>query len=252
MNWNKLKQAGGYSLLELVVVIVLIAILASIAMGQLKHSAETARLEQTRAEMGRLATAIVGDASLVSAGNRTDFGYVGDVGSLPGNLDALVSNPGYATWKGPYIRDAFSSGTGTVPTEFKFDAWGKPYVYSGAIIISSTGSGTTITRQLANSTAELLSNSVTLTILNINDVPPGPVYVDSVDVILNYPNGTGGMTAAVTHPAPNGSAAFTGIPVGRHSLYVVYLPTADTLRRMVTIDPNKNFYAEVTFHEKYW
>ncbi len=252
MNWNKLNKAGGYSLIELVVVIILISILATIAMSKLKHSVDTARVEETRAEMDRLARAIVGDPSLVSEGNRTDFGYVGDIGAMPSNLNALVTNPGYATWKGPYIRDAFYSSTSSNPSEYRYDAWGKAYSYTGSNVITSTGSGSSITRQLAPSTSTLISNTVTLTILDISNVPPGPVYADSVLVTLTYPNGSGGTTMASAHPSADGSISFSGIPMGRQWLNVIYTPGGDTLKRQVTVNPGESFYTEMVFHEKYW
>jgi prepilin-type N-terminal cleavage/methylation domain-containing protein len=252
MNWNKLNTSFGYSLIELVVVIVLIAILASIAVSGLKHSVETARVEETRSEMDRLAKAIVGDPSLVSGGNRTDFGYVGDVGALPSNLNALVTNPGYATWNGPYVRDAFYSSTSSNPAEYRYDAWGKAYTYTGTNVISSTGSGSSLTRQLAPSVSDLISNTVTLTILDISNVPPGPTYADSVLVTLTYPNGAGGTTTATAHPSSGGSVSFSGVPMGRQMLNVIYTPEGDTLKRQVTVNPGESFYTEMVFHEKYW
>ena len=69
-----------------------------------------ARTETTIARMDMLARAIAGDPNLISGGVRSDFGYVGDVGALPSNLDQLVTNPGYSTWGGPYVRDEYSAG----------------------------------------------------------------------------------------------------------------------------------------------
>ena len=96
----------GYTLIEMVLVIVIIGILASVAVQSLNKTENNRRLDETMAEMEEIARAIAGDERLISDGVRTDFGYVGDIGSLPSNLDDLAVNPGgYATWKGPYIRN---------------------------------------------------------------------------------------------------------------------------------------------------
>ena len=93
----------GFTLVEVVIVIILLGIIAAVAVGRLTTSLETARVEQTKAEMQALARAIVGNPDVYSRGARTDFGYVGDIGALPFSLDNLVTNPGYASWNGPYL-----------------------------------------------------------------------------------------------------------------------------------------------------
>ena len=71
--------------------------------------------------MEMLARAIVGNPSLTQNGARSDFGYVGDVGAFPPNLQALYQSPGgYATWDGPYVTTSFAVDS----TGFKTDAWG--------------------------------------------------------------------------------------------------------------------------------
>ena len=93
----------GYSLIELLVVIIILGVIATVAVKSLTGVNDTVRIEETRQELSHLAWAIAGRPKLVSGGQRTDYGYVGDVGSLPVNLTALVQNPGsYSTWDGPY------------------------------------------------------------------------------------------------------------------------------------------------------
>ncbi|RME30712.1 MAG: type II secretion system protein, partial [Candidatus Zixiibacteriota bacterium] len=101
----RLRGQRGYSLIELVVVLIIVGILASVALKSLRTAGVVAKTEQTRHELDKLAWAITGNPERSSGGVRSDYGYIGDVGALPPNLDALVTNPGYATWKGPYIRD---------------------------------------------------------------------------------------------------------------------------------------------------
>ncbi|MEA3297326.1 MAG: prepilin-type N-terminal cleavage/methylation domain-containing protein [candidate division Zixibacteria bacterium] len=157
MEPRRLISEHGYSLMELLAVIIIVGIIASVAMKSLTGANDAARSEETKRELDELAWAMVGQPDLVSGGVRTDHGYVGDIGSLPPNLDALVINPGgYSTWEGPYIRDDFYTSPSGSESEFKVDAWGTPYSYSGGVTISSTGSGSTITRKIARIVDDLL------------------------------------------------------------------------------------------------
>ena len=97
---------SGFTLIEVIAVVVIAGILATIAINQLAPITDRIRLEETKMEMDLLATAIAGNSKLNNNGVRADFGYIGDVGALPPDLDALITNPGsYSTWKGPYIKN---------------------------------------------------------------------------------------------------------------------------------------------------
>jgi prepilin-type N-terminal cleavage/methylation domain-containing protein len=241
----------GYTLVELVLVLVIVAVLASVGLKSLATINQTTRIEETRQEMEQLAWAIAGNPSLVSGGSRTDFGYVGDVGSLPPNLDALVTNPGgYATWDGPYIVDAFTSGGAN--TLFKYDAWGAPYAYAASVSVTSTGGGLILTKQLAGSISDLLGNQVSVVVTDLDHTPPGPVYSDSTRFVLRVPNGSGGYTDRSRMPHDDGLASFDSVPIGIHELRMIYLPTADTLLRQVIVCPNSDSYLEMSLAENIW
>ncbi len=248
-----LREESGYSLIELIVVIVIVAILAAVGMKSMTAMNETVRVEETKAELEQLAHAVVGDPELMSGGGRTDFGYVGDVGSLPPNLDALVTNPGgLGTWDGPYIRDDFYTSAGGVSTEFKVDAWGTAYQYSGGASIISTGSGSTISRRLGNSVDDLLYNRVTITVTDLDNDPPGSIYRDSVRLVLAYPDGSGGTTNRAASPDANGLVVFDSIPIGQQILNTIYLPANDTLTRLVTVNPGDNSYIQTQLYADVW
>ncbi len=248
---RRIQSQVGYSLIELVLVIIIIGIIASIAMKSLRSVNDTARVEETKRELDRLAWAVAGDPNLVSGGVRTDFGYVGDVGSMPPNLDALVSNPGsYATWDGPYIQDDFSIDGSN--TQFKLDAWGQAYSYSAGNTLTSTGGGTTITREIANSTGDLLINKVAVMITDLGGTPPGAAYKDSVKFLLTCPNGSGSTTTKTRFPGTDGFAEFDSIPIGIHTLRIVYIPDNDTLTRKVGINPGQDSFTEVHLFKNVW
>jgi prepilin-type N-terminal cleavage/methylation domain-containing protein len=247
----KRQSQNGYTLIEMVLVLVIIGIIASVGLGSLTAANKSRRIEETRLEMDRLATALVGDPSIVSAGARTDFGYVGDVGSLPLSLDALIANPGgYTTWKGPYHGDEFSTDGSS--SSFKLDAWGRAYIYSGGTTITSSGGATVLTRNLAGDLDDLLGNNVTVVVYDLDRTPPGATFRDSVRVVLSYPNGSGGVALASVIPRSDGTAIFDAIPIGSHRLRVVYLPTADTLQRNIVVNVGENCYTEISLADTLW
>jgi prepilin-type N-terminal cleavage/methylation domain-containing protein len=224
---------SGFSLIEMLVVIMVIGILTAVAMQSMKSTIDDVRRVATEREMQRIACAVTGNPAVTSGGVRSDFGYVGDVGSFPPSLDALRSNPGgLATWHGPYLQGEFVEDT----IGYKTDQWGEPYVFNGTRI-SSGGHGSPITKTIAGAALDYLANTYTAVIRDAADSAPGDVYRDSVIIVLTAPDGAGGMTTRNTVPDSSGSFTLTALPVGPHSLEVVYIPDADTLQRYVTILP---------------
>ena len=229
-----LSRHNGFSFIELLVVIVVIGILASVAMQSMTATVEDVRRLQTEREMEMLARAIVGNPSLTQNGARSDFGYVGDVGAFPPNLQALYQNPGaYATWDGPYVTTSFAVDS----TGFKTDAWGSPYAYTGGVSISSAGSGTAITNKIADATSDYLLNRISGNITDATGTIPGATNADSINVVISYPNGTGGTGNKTYHPNAAGGFTLDSIPAGIHPLRIVFTPEDDTLQRYLTVLP---------------
>lgn len=255
MPWKRTSRSArsderGHTLIELLVVVIILSIITAVAMSGLRTSNEVARTERTRQALERLRLAIAGNPSLVTGGSRTDFGYVGDVGALPPNLGALVTNPGgYGTWKGPYIKDEFTSGGGDV--SYQTDGWGATITYGG-VTISSSGGGSTISTALAANVDALLRNQVVVTVTDQADGPPGSTYKDSVRAVLTIPNGSGGTTTKTKLFTADGVIQFDSIPIGVHLLRVVYSPTADTLRRQVAVNPGEISYESVKLYREAW
>ena len=227
-------QRNGFSFIELLVVIVVMGILASVAMQSMTATIADVRRVKTERELEMLARAIVGDPALIQNGARSDFGYFGDVGAFPPSLQALYQNPGgYSTWDGPYVPVTFYQDS----TDFKVDEWGAPYSYSGGIALSSTGGNTIITRKVADATTDYLLNRVAGEISDARGTSPGMIYADSVDIAVTFPNGTGATSTKTYHPDASGQFTLDSIPAGRHSLRFVYTPEHDTLQRYLTVLP---------------
>jgi general secretion pathway protein G len=115
----------GFTLLELMVVLLILALIASIAAPQVTKHLRKAKLETAKIQIDALGAAV-------------DSFHV-DNGRFPTNeeaLDALIERPaGLATWDGPYIKKK----------ESLIDPWGEPYRYrvpgkSGEYDVYSFGS----------------------------------------------------------------------------------------------------------------
>lgn len=250
MQRYKLTHTDGFTMIEMIVVLVIAAVLVSVAMQAGTRMIESAKVEATRQKIDRLAFAIAGNPSLRNGEIRSDYGYVGDVGALPPNLDALVSNPGsYSTWKGPYIANQFTQAT----DDYKKDGWGVAYTYyQDSNLIRSTGSGSIMQRKIAESKNQLLYNSFSGLVTDFSGTPPGTTYKDSITVRLTIPNGTGTTTTKTKKPDLGGYFSLDSIPVGNHSLQIIYSPNNDTLKTTISVEPGSNLYTEYHLAGDYW
>lgn len=136
----------GFTLVEVIVIIAVISILASIGVPYAFKVINQEREGATKDEMKEIYRTIMGDSSI------GDGGYVGDMGTLPmsNELRALneqnfgaVNQPNPQTdaygvkygWWGTYANVGFD------PTSYLEDSWGLPYAYGdpGAGQIRSSG-----------------------------------------------------------------------------------------------------------------
>ena len=121
---------GGFTLIELIIIIVTLGILAAVAVPKFSDMVEGSKINATKKEMMTLKRAIAGNPEVVSGGEYIERGFEGDVGFVPSGLADLAAKPDSVAvydrltrlgWNGPYVD---SSGGSHLK-----DAWGVPYVY---------------------------------------------------------------------------------------------------------------------------
>lgn len=241
---NPFRNRDGFSLIELTVIIVIIGILVAVAMKSMTTVTEDVRRVKTEQEMEQLARAIVGDPDITTAGARSDFGYVGDIGAFPPNLTALVTNPGLGTWDGPYLPTGFVQDS----AGYRIDEWGQSYGYGGGITITSNGGGTSITKKIADAASDYLLNTFQAVIRDASDNPPGLIYIDSVTVRITIPDGAGSNLTKNYTPDSAGNFTLDSLPVGQHPLRIIYTPQVDTLLRYITVLPRQKSQPVPTYY----
>lgn len=126
-------HSRGFTLVELVVIIVVLGILAAYAVPKFSSISDSSKITATKEEIQQLKRAIVGSPTIVAGGAMIDRGYLGDVGFVPSALKDLVTKPDSVStynkltrigWNGPYIDSAMGG--------YNKDAWGVAYVYQSS------------------------------------------------------------------------------------------------------------------------
>ena len=97
---------SGFTLIEIMLVVVIIGILATGATFAIKGRMQEVRRNQTRANLQQVKMAI--------------SAFEMHCGAYPSSLDELINNPGNDQWQGPYLEGK------AIPR----DAWGKDLQYS--------------------------------------------------------------------------------------------------------------------------
>lgn len=259
------RRTGGFTLIEVIVVIAVISILAAMAVPYAVKILDQSREEATKKQMEEIHRAIMGDPKGPTAG------FLGDMGGLPAALDRLNTQGTQAIpttgtlgvkygWYGPYVKIGYSTGA------YLVDGWGTTLVYNspGAGQITSYGpnralgggdditypSSTVVTggRLLVNLYVWRTDN----TSQYVLNPQPGSFLGMTVNVQMNYSNnGTQAVLSAGIPPGPAGPPYTLGpTHAGFHEVSATCTlpPNPAVSGRAVVYVPENNQQAQVNLY----
>lgn len=256
-----MKGRQGFTLMELLVVLLIIGILSTVALRTIDATRDRGLFDQTTKEMNELVHALVGNPDLTYDGRRVDFGYFGDLESLPpgGDLRYLVHSTGDPAWKGPYVRIMAEGDT----AGYRYDAWGREYTLnvSNYTIHSEGGGKYPMTVKLADEKSQLYDNVVSGSFLDRDGNPPGTNISTAYEVRLYYNNRfahPGNIEYASVRPEPGGSYEISNtpaggnfaVPIGVHKMEAI--APNEILTRYVTVVPRSHTVADFKFNRSFW
>jgi len=107
LHGNVVQRHQGFTLVEIMLVVVIIGILAALVIPKIAGSSERARVTAAQAD--------------IKGGIKSAIGqYEVDNGFYPKSLQELIVQPSNAkNWHGPYFD----------PPKLPLDPWGNPYIY---------------------------------------------------------------------------------------------------------------------------
>ena len=254
----------GFTLIELIMIIILLGILSATAVVLVGNVLEQQKFDETLKEMDELKSAIAGNPDLIESGVRSSFGYIGDMGALPANLNGLVTNPAAcswitdtslgggtnlgtgAGWRGPYIEDKQDDSGNYLAL---LDGWGNAYQYSsGTGEITSygpngaSGGGDDIVVSAGTTIKGTVSGRVTNPSGSPIQAPPSTYNVIVYGSPLTCPSTFRQYRSASD---ANGFYNITAVPIGKHKLSATVGGT--TIDKAVSVIPNAISNMDILF-----
>jgi type II secretory pathway pseudopilin PulG len=246
--------------MELLVVLLIIGILSTVALRTIDATRDRSLFDQTSKEMNQLVQAMVGNPDLTYDGRRVDFGYYGDMETLPGTLRDLVYSTGSPAWHGPYLKLTSAGDTAS----YRFDGWGHQYIYMPELgTITSDGNVKfPMTVKVTDDLSQLSNNEIAGTITDIKGAAPGTQNLGllSVKLYYNNPDAFGGASPVVVVPDAGGYYEFSPhpptptlpakVPIG--TLKLVAATASESLVRYVTVLPRSKTIVDFKFSSSFW
>lgn len=124
----KLKHPRGFTLIEIILVLVLLAVLAAIAVPRYVDLTGAGKRNVTQERMNNMRRAIMGDPTANVGGRFSYAGFRGDLNQIPSPLSQLTTQGALPAWdkftrrgwNGPYVDTAQLN-----------DGWANPITIGG-------------------------------------------------------------------------------------------------------------------------
>lgn len=129
MNAKQYKQQGGFTLLELVVVVAVLGLIANLATEFVAQNTNQERFNTTKARQAMIREAILGNPSATQNGDVQLSGYVMDTGEVPRDLRQLLSGEDYCTKPENDNKAACEADPSSPIWVDTPDSWNGPYLH---------------------------------------------------------------------------------------------------------------------------
>ncbi|MEE9200441.1 MAG: prepilin-type N-terminal cleavage/methylation domain-containing protein [Candidatus Brocadiales bacterium] len=237
---RNITSKSGFTLIELIIVLAIIGVLAGTITPLVLMTLHKERETGTVVELREFKEGIVGDPEIVTKEVRTDFGYIGDMGSMPSKIEDLYqkgTQPAFsydttkktgAGWKGPYIDPSLVENLASL----KLDAYGNEYTYDDTEFTDSTVGATVSAKIVSKGTDGVTGGGDDLSTYVYKPEAFSKVVgvivdeqgkrVPAVTVKMNYPSD--GILTTNEPPSITSDSAghyeFTDIPYGNRSITI--------------------------------
>ncbi len=239
ISMNSYKFQSGFTLVETLMTVVLVGVLSVASISYLQNDMEEIRFDDTVLELEKIKLAMIGDESISINGERTNFGFQGDIGGAPTTLSDLITQGAYPVWSvslaervpvgwnGPYLQD--TTGVADITT----DSWGNSYTYD------RTGDPITVISLGADNASggTGLDSDITVSIpysYFVSDVygfisEGSNPYTFGAEIELYQPDGAGAIEtlSTIITAAANGYFSFSNVSMGARSIKV-FMPNKAT------------------------
>lgn len=231
------RAARGFTLIESVATLTIISVVMVGLVSLAGKALNQRQIEITTDGMNELRRAMTGNPVIVANESRTSFGYLGDMGTMPANLQDLwfkSNQPGFtfdttkktgAGWQGPYLEVRATQ----YATALGFDAWGNAFYYTAVPAVDSTFGANVIAKLVSLGPALTLGDSQNIGIDFFQSEAQSRVQgyvkdsngngVGGVNVTVNYPQ-AGVLTSGTALSDGQGYYAVSNIPFGNRSITI--------------------------------
>lgn len=129
METNQYKHQGGFTLLELVVVIAVLGLIANLATEFVAQNTNQERFNTTKARQAMIREAILGNPSATQNGEVQVSGFIADTGRAPKYLIELITQEYCKNTDAVYTNQSDCEAASVGGWNASIEGWNGPYLH---------------------------------------------------------------------------------------------------------------------------